>query len=36
MSAMITRENIIELAAFESPEGCAVSFYFQPAYWYDV
>lgn len=27
---MITRENIIELAAFESPEGCAVSFYFQP------
>ena len=27
---MITRENIVELAQFESPEGCAVSFYFQP------
>jgi peptide chain release factor subunit 1 len=27
---MITRENIAELAQFESPEGCAVSFYFQP------
>ncbi len=27
---MITRENIGELAQFESPEGCAVTFYFQP------
>ena len=27
---MITRENIGELAKFESPEGCAVSFYYQP------
>jgi peptide subunit release factor 1 (eRF1) len=27
---MITREDIVELAQFESPEGCAVSFYFQP------
>jgi predicted Zn-ribbon and HTH transcriptional regulator len=27
---MITREDIAELAHFESPEGCAVSFYFQP------
>jgi len=27
---MITRENIVELAQFESPENCAVSFYFQP------
>lgn len=27
---MITREIIRELAAFESPEGCAVTFYFQP------
>ncbi len=27
---MITRENIIELAQFESPENCAVTFYFQP------
>jgi hypothetical protein len=27
---MITRENIVELAQFESPEGSAVSFYFQP------
>jgi peptide subunit release factor 1 (eRF1) len=27
---MITRENIVELAQFESPAGCAVSFYFQP------
>lgn len=27
---MITRENIGELAQFESPDGCAVSFYFQP------
>jgi peptide subunit release factor 1 (eRF1) len=27
---MITRENIVELAQFESPQGCAVSFYFQP------
>ncbi len=28
---MIMRDAIRELAAFESPEGCAVSFYFQPA-----
>lgn len=27
---MITRENIVELAQFESPESCAVSFYYQP------
>ncbi len=27
---MITREDIAELAKFESPEGCAVSFYYQP------
>ena len=27
---MITRDAIRELAAFESPEGCALSFYFQP------
>lgn len=27
---MITRENIRELANFESPEGCALSFYYQP------
>jgi hypothetical protein len=27
---MITRENIVELAQFEAPDGCAVSFYFQP------
>jgi len=27
---MITRENIRDLANFECPEGCAVSFYFQP------
>ena len=27
---MITRENIRELASFESPEGCALSFYYQP------
>jgi peptide chain release factor subunit 1 len=27
---MITRENIGELARFESPEGCALSFYYQP------
>lgn len=27
---MITRENIVELAQFASPEGCAISFYFQP------
>jgi len=27
---MITRDNIGELAKFESPEGCAVSFYYQP------
>jgi peptide subunit release factor 1 (eRF1) len=28
---MITRERIRELAAFESSEGCAVTFYFQPS-----
>jgi len=28
---MITREQIRELANFESQEGCALSFYFQPA-----
>jgi peptide subunit release factor 1 (eRF1) len=28
---MITRESIRELAQFESPQGCAVSFYFQPS-----
>jgi hypothetical protein len=27
---MITRENIVELAQFESPEGGAISFFFQP------
>ena len=27
---MITREEIRQLAQFESPEGCAISFYFQP------
>ena len=27
---MITREQIQELAQFEDPEGCALSFYFQP------
>jgi peptide chain release factor subunit 1 len=27
---MITRENIRDLANFESPEACAISFYFQP------
>ncbi|MFB3813789.1 MAG: hypothetical protein ACE14L_06730 [Terriglobales bacterium] len=27
---MITRENIAELAQFESPEGCALTFYYQP------
>jgi peptide subunit release factor 1 (eRF1) len=27
---MITRENIRDLANFECPEGCAISFYFQP------
>lgn len=27
---MITRDDIGELARFESPEGCAVSFYYQP------
>jgi rubrerythrin len=27
---MITRQDIVELAQFESPGGCAVSFYFQP------
>ncbi len=27
---MITRENIRDLANFESSEGCAISFYFQP------
>lgn len=28
---MITRETTRELAAFESPENCAITFYFQPA-----
>ncbi len=28
---MITRENIVELAQFHSAEGCAITFYFQPA-----
>ena len=28
---MITRENIRELAGFESCEGCALSFYYQPS-----
>ncbi|MGZ4836868.1 MAG: baeRF10 domain-containing protein [Terriglobales bacterium] len=28
---MITRENIRELAGFESREGCALSFYYQPS-----
>jgi peptide subunit release factor 1 (eRF1) len=28
---MITRENIRELAGFESQEGCALSFYYQPS-----
>jgi peptide chain release factor subunit 1 len=28
---MITRENIRELAAFDSQEGCALSFYYQPS-----
>jgi len=28
---MITRENIRELANFESGEGCAISFFYQPA-----
>src|SRR5512141_2769779 len=28
---MITREIIRELAAFESQDGCAVTFYYQPA-----
>ncbi len=28
---MITRENIRELAGFESGEGCALSFYYQPS-----
>lgn len=28
---MITRENIGELARFESAEGCALSFYYQPS-----
>ena len=27
---MITREEIRQLAQFESPVGCAISFYFQP------
>jgi len=27
---MITREEIRQLAQFESPAGCAISFYFQP------
>src|SRR5215471_17552003 len=28
---MITRDDIRELANFRSPEGCAVSFYYQPS-----
>jgi peptide subunit release factor 1 (eRF1) len=28
---MITRDDIRELANFRSPEGCAISFYYQPA-----
>jgi peptide subunit release factor 1 (eRF1) len=28
---MITRDSIGELAKFESPEGCALSFYYQPS-----
>ena len=28
---MITRENIRELSGFESQEGCALSFYYQPS-----
>ncbi|HUI82638.1 MAG TPA: hypothetical protein VL240_00345 [Candidatus Binatia bacterium] len=28
---MITRDDIRELANFQSPEGCAVSFYYQPS-----
>lgn len=28
---MITRDDIRELANFQSPEGCAVTFYYQPA-----
>src|ERR1041384_4871074 len=28
---MITRENIRELASFESGDGCAISFFYQPA-----
>ena len=27
---MITREEIRQLAQFESPSGCAITFYFQP------
>ncbi len=27
---MITRDDIRELANFHSPEGCAVTFYYQP------
>ena len=27
---MINRDNIVELAQLESPQGCAVTFYFQP------
>src|ERR1051325_11700433 len=27
---MITRDEIRQLAQFESPAGCAISFYFQP------
>ena len=27
---MITRDIIRELAAFESPENCAITFYYQP------
>src|SRR5512146_403743 len=28
---MITRDTIRELAAFESPTNCAITFYYQPA-----
>jgi len=28
---MITREQVRELAQFEDPQSCALSFYFQPA-----
>ncbi len=30
MHRMITREQIHELAEFEDPSACALSFYFQP------